>query len=170
MREIISLYNPHTSETDLGRIKFLSHSGLLAECILWTRRVHVKIHDSSAIYASTRRVYILTRRVAHSSYFWAEDLMTFDMGIGSILWRSFSEHFQEFFPYIWSFYKDCTTRDFDTQDMDELFPCLKSIEVGAKMKVTNLSTAIPGEFVPIPSLFSFYVFIMHNMQWGHCIK
>ena len=66
---IVSLYNPHTSETDLGRIKFLSHNGLLAECILWTRRVHVKIHDSSAIYASTRRVYILTRRVAHSSYF-----------------------------------------------------------------------------------------------------
>ena len=108
MREIISLYNPHTSETDLGRIKFLSHSGLLAECILWTRRVHVKIHDSSAIYASTRRVYILTRRVAHSSYFWAEDLMTFDMGIGSILWRSFSEHFQEFFPYI---LEPSTTRD-----------------------------------------------------------
>ena len=111
MREIISLYNPHTSTTDLGRIKFLSHSGLLAECILWTRRVHVKIHDSSAIYASTRRVYILTRRVAHSSYFWAEDLMTFDMGIGSILWRSFSKYFQKFFSYIWSFYKDCTAQD-----------------------------------------------------------
>ena len=163
MREIIRLYNPHTSETDLGRIKFLSHSGLLAECILWTRRVHVKIHDSSAIYASTRRVYILTRRFAHSSYFWAEDLMTFDMGIGSILWRSFSEHFQEFFPYIWSFYKGYTTRDFDTQDMDELFPCLKSIEDGAEEKRYQ-----PRHYYPrgvcSNSLFILLFFIMHNMQ------
>ena len=80
--------------------------------------------------------------------------MTFDMGIGSFLWRSFSEHFQEFFPYNWSY----TTRDFDTQDMDELFPWLKSSEDGAEEKSINLSTTTPGEFVPILSIFAFLFF------------
>ena len=50
----------------------------------------------------------------------------------------------------------------DTQAMDELFPWLKSREEGAEEESINLSTATPGEFVPILSIFAFL--FLHNMQ------
>ena len=43
----------------------------------------------------------------------------------------------------------------DTRAMDELFPWLNSIEDGAEEESVNLSTATPGEFVLILSIFAF---------------
>ena len=58
--------------------------------------------------------------------------------------------------HIWSYHMR-----HDARDMDELFPCLNSIEDGASETIC-LATATPGEFVLIPSTFHIFLCLVCN--------
>lgn len=53
-----------------------------------------------------------------------------------------------------------TTRDFDTQDMDELFPCLKSIEDGVEEKRYQTSECYPRGVCSNSLYISYFYFRM----------
>ena len=127
MRENISFIFPTYIRKGLGHNTFFSLICLLAECTLWTQRVQVKNHDFFANYTTTQGLPIPTQRVAHSST------------IKLMIWWHLKRPLVVFFEdHLLSIFRDfsCTIgaiphKTNDTQGMDELFACLKSIEDGA---------------------------------------